>query len=101
MDPSLYNANGKGLSIAQLEEGESEDAIDVCALPPEDGNDTDMDKDLSDDKHHVELNSLDPKMLKTVCEVESRINAPSTAEEPTPSCSRRDSSDEEPLSKYA
>ncbi|KAK9754841.1 Transposase IS4 [Popillia japonica] len=93
------------LSLAQLlqalEEDQIEDAIDIYTLPHEDGNDTDMDEDLSDDEHCADLNSLGPKMLKTVCEVESRINAPSTAEKPTPSCSHWDSSDEEPLSKYA
>ncbi|KAK9721843.1 hypothetical protein QE152_g20008 [Popillia japonica] len=78
------------LSLAQLlqavEEDESEDAIDIYALPSEDGNDTDMGEDLSDDEHRADLSSIGPKMLKTACEVESRINAPSTAEEPTPSC---------------
>ncbi|KAK9688051.1 Transposase IS4 [Popillia japonica] len=93
------------LSLAQLlqavGEDESEDAIDIYALPREDSNDIDMNEDLSEDEHRADLNSLGPKMLKTVCEVESRINAPPTAEEPTPSCSYWDSSDEEPLSKYA
>ncbi|KAK9692982.1 hypothetical protein QE152_g34511 [Popillia japonica] len=60
-----------------------------------------MNEDLSDDEHPADLNSLGPKVLKTVCEVESRRNAPSTAEESPPSCSHWDSSDEEPLSKYA
>lgn len=48
--------------------------MDIFAVPPIDGYDTDLDEDLSDDDHQADLNCLGPRMLKTACEIEIRTD---------------------------
>lgn len=85
----------------------SQTQIDIFAVPPIDGDDTDLDEDLSDDEHVADLNCLGPKMLKTECEVRTReeeiqkVPTVSDVQNRIDSDSNWDSSDDEPLSKYA
>lgn len=90
--------------LQTLEEDEPNVPIDIYAEPPHDGNDTDMDEDLSDDEHNADLNCLGPKMLRTTCEVEPRFYSESVDNTQRKRIMSADldwdSSDDEPLSKY-
>ncbi|KAG5882387.1 hypothetical protein JTB14_016669 [Gonioctena quinquepunctata] len=66
MDPGLYNTRRGGLSelIDSLEEGDVQSG-NIYITPPEDGVDTDIESDLSDDDH---ICHSGPAMLRTESE---------------------------------
>lgn len=81
--------------------------MDIFAVPPIDGYDTDLDEDLSDDDHQADLNCLGPRMLKTACEIEIRTDNEENNETEGNELEEKkweenewDSSDDEPLAKY-
>lgn len=83
-----------------IEEDDSEAPLDIYVEPPHDGNDTDMDEDLSDDEHNADLNCLGPKMLQSRCEVAVCREVASQENIYTLVDDDWDCSDEEPLAKY-
>jgi hypothetical protein len=61
--------------------------INIYAVPPTDGADTDEDSDASDDEHQANLNHLGRKMLHTVCEMDKEIPTNSHEDSLTPTVS--------------
>ncbi|KAJ8931100.1 hypothetical protein NQ314_016036 [Rhamnusium bicolor] len=104
MDDSLYNTSRGGLSLYELlealEENEDDTCVDIFAIPPEDGNETEQDSDNSDDEHEANLNHLGPNMLRTECVMQQVTNDEQVDEQDDEQEDEYDSSDDLPLSKY-
>ncbi|CAG9814609.1 unnamed protein product [Phaedon cochleariae] len=124
MDPSLYNERRGGLPLHELLaalEDDIVDSADIYITPPQDGEETDQDSDLSDDDHEGNINHLGPATLKAEAEVilhrtirpsklsnddevpscSHNSSKPPTPHKMAPSSSMQDSSDDDlPLSSF-
>ncbi|CAH0560523.1 unnamed protein product [Brassicogethes aeneus] len=71
MDPNLYSHRHGGLTLLELIDCLEERDVtgdNIYVTPPQDGEDTDVDSDLSDDKHFGNISHLGPAMLRVESE---------------------------------